>query len=133
MNKSSFHILSANLLSAYKEQVKTAQLARYKALEESELSAEHCSFYTPAAAAFWSNIEGEAVALDAYVQHKRLGLDVLPDYTLKIDALYVAYHVAKSNTCKHENIAEAHRRITKNILPEHRRGKLGTGKKYATT
>src|SRR5690606_5019501 len=40
---------------------------------------------------------------------------------------------AKSNTCKHENIEEAHRIITKNILPEHRRGKLRTGKMYVTT
>jgi len=133
MNKSSFQILPANLLSAYKEQVKTAQLGRYKALEESELSAEHCSFYTPAAAAFWSKIAREDVELDAYVKHKRFGFEFLPDYTRKIDDLYEAYQFAKSNTCKHENIEEAHRIITKNILPEHRRGKLRTGKMYVTT
>src|SRR5690606_37331290 len=80
-----------------------------------------------------SKIEGEDVELDAYVKHKRFGFEFLPDYTRKIDDLYEAYQFAKSNTCKHENIEEAHRIITKNILPEHRRGKLRTGKMYVTT
>lgn len=128
-----FQILPTDLLADYCNTVSEATLKRYEYLHESELSINTFSFYTSVAAVFSSKIEGENIELDSYVKHKRFGIAFLPDYTQKIDDLYNAYQYAKTNPCNANNIYEAHRIITKHILPKHRRGKLRTTNMYVTT
>lgn len=131
--QATFHILPTDLLDAYRHEVSEAQLRRYENLQESELSTENFSFYTSVSAVFSSRIEGEDIELDSYVKYKRFGIEFLPDYTRKIDDLYDAYQFAKTAPCNQENINEAHRLLTKHILPKNRRGKIRTGNMYVTT
>lgn len=128
-----FNILSTGLLERYRQAVAPADLARYKQLQDSELSVADFSFYTSVSAVYSSKIEGESIDLDSYVKHKRFGISFLPDHTQKIDDLYAAYQFAKQNTCDRSNILEAHRILTRHILPEGNRGRVRTGNMYVTT
>jgi Fic family protein len=128
-----FEILPASLLGVYYENISTAYLQKYQALEDSELSLDEFSFYTSVAAVFSSKIEGESIELDSYVKHKRFGVEFLPDYTRKIDDLYNAYQFAKSSKCNKENIALVHQQLTSNILPKSKQGKIRTGNMFVTT
>ncbi len=128
-----FNLLPNTLVEEYIENVTDAFLKKYLLLEESELSVDMFSFYTSVSAVFSSKIEGEPIELDSYVKHKRFGIEFLPDYTRKIDDLYDAYQFAKSNPCNKENIEQAHRIITANILPKQKQGKLRKGNMYVTT
>lgn len=133
MKGTDFTILPDVLLAPYQAAVAEASLAQYAALEESELSMDTFSFYTSVSAVYSSKIEGESIELDSYVKHKRFGIEFLPDHTQKIDDLYGAYQFAKANTCDRSNLVEAHRMLTRHILPEGNRGRIRTGNMYVTT
>ena len=128
-----FQILPTALLPAYCEAVPEAQLRRYEALEDSELSVAAFSFYSSVAAVYSSKIEGEDIELDSYVKHKRFGIEFQPDYTRKVDDLYDAYQFAKTQPCHRENMAQAHGMLTRHFLPENRQGRPRTGMMYVTT
>ncbi|WP_315823448.1 hypothetical protein [Paraflavitalea speifideaquila] len=51
-------------------------------------------FYTSVASVYSSKIEGESIELDSYIKHKRFHIEFQPDYTCKIDDLYLAYQFA---------------------------------------
>ena len=82
-----FQILPTLLLEPYRQAVAVADLERYAALEDSELSVDAFSFYTSVSAVYSSKIEGEDIELDSYVKHKRFGISFLPDHTQKIYTL----------------------------------------------
>ncbi len=128
-----FQILPTLLLEPYRQAVAVADLERYAALEDSELSVDAFSFYTSVSAVYSSKIEGEDIELDSYVKHKRFGISFLPDHTQKIDDLYAAYQFAKVNPCDRANLLEAHRMLTRHILPAGRGGRVRTGNMYVTT
>jgi Fic family protein len=128
-----FNILPLGLLENYRQAVVAASLGEYAQLKESELSVDAFSFYTSVAAVYSSKIEGEDIELDSYVKHKRFGIAFLPDHTQKIDDLYAAYQFAKANACERSKLLEAHRLLTRHILPEGRRGRVRTGNMYVTT
>jgi len=128
-----FHILPVGLYDTYRQAVALASLENYAQLEDSELSVDTFSFYTSVAAVYSSKIEGEDIELDSYVKHKRFGIAFLPDHTQKIDDLYAAYQFAKTKVCDRDNLLEAHRILTRHILPEGRRGRVRTGNMYVTT
>jgi Fic family protein len=133
MKKTGLKILPVSLIEAFSAGISETILKGYERLEDSELSVQNFSFYTSVAAVYSSKIEGEDMELDSYVKYKRFGIEFLPDYTRKIDDLYDAYQFAKKNKCNKKNIEEAHRMLTKHILPESKRGKLRTGNMYVTT
>jgi hypothetical protein len=78
-------ILYADLLPAYREQVRGDLKAAFDALQDAELSTDTFSFYTSVSAVYSSKIEGEDIELDSYIRHKRFGIPLVPDYTQKID------------------------------------------------
>lgn len=133
MEPTEFHILPTSLLAQYRVAVATAGLERYAALQESELSVDAFSFYTSVSAVYSSKIEGEDIELDSYVKHKRFGIAFLPDHTQKIDDLYAAYQFAKANPCDRNTLLEAHRMLTRHILPAGRGGRVRSGNMYVTT
>ena len=133
MERTEFNILPMELLAKYREAVATMGLERYAALEDSALSVDAFSFYTSVSAVYSSKIEGEDIELDSYVKHKRFGIAFLPDHTQKIDDLYGAYQFAKANPCDRNNLLEAHRMLTRHILPAGRGGRVRTGNMYVTT
>ncbi len=133
MEHTEFNILPVELLAAYHEAVADAPLTKYAELQDSELSVDAFSFYTSVSAVYSSKIEGEDIELDTYVKHKRFCIPFLPNHTQKIDDLYEAYQFAKANTCDRNNLLEAHRMLSRHILPEGRRGWVRTGNMYVTT
>jgi len=133
MKETTFKILSAELIDKYCGNVTTEELNTFKNLQESEITIDSFSFYTSVSAVFSSKIEGEDIELDSYVKYKRFGIEYLPDYTQKIDDLYNAYQIAKTEKCNKANIAAAHATLTKNILSKSKQGKLRTGNMYVTT
>ena len=126
-------ILSTALFEEYEKQLPSALQANFSALEDAEISTDTFSFYTSVSSVFSSKIEGEEIELDSYIKHKKFGIEFLPDYTKKIDDLYDTYTFAKSNELNQQNIEEAHRILTKHILPKQHQGKLRQQNMYVST
>ncbi len=128
-----FQLLPTLLMGTYQQAVAAFPLERYRTLQDSELSVEAFSFYTSVSAVFSSKIEGEEIELDSYVKHKRFGIPFRPDHTQKIDDLYAAYQYAQANPCDRNTLLEAHRMLTRHILPAGRGGRVRTSTMYVTT
>lgn len=133
MDRKALSILPTALLEPYRQAVAATTLERYASLQDSELSVDSFSFYTSVSAVYSSKIEGEDIELDSYVKHKRFGIPFLPDHTQKIDDLYAAYQYAQGHACQREHLLEAHRMLTRHILPAGRGGRVRTGNMYVTT
>lgn len=134
MQNIEFKILDTSTLTEFKSFIKNEDLqSDFDKLQESEISIDTFSFYTSVAAVFSSKIEGEDIELDSYVKHKRFGIEFLPDYTRKIDDLYNTYQFAKESALVEKNIIQAHKYLTKHILPKNRQGQIRTGNMYVTT
>lgn len=115
-------IVPDELLSGYLDRVPKELSAAFNALHDAELSASNFSFYTSVASVFSSKIEGEDIELDSYIKHKRDGIPFQPDYTKKIDDLYDAYIFAKNNALNPENVAQAHKLLSKNFVAQNWQG-----------
>jgi Fic family protein len=126
-------ILYADLLPAYREQVRGDLKAAFDALQDAELSTDTFSFYTSVSAVYSSKIEGEDIELDSYIRHKRFGIPLVPDYTQKIDDLYSACTFAKTHALNERNLAEAHKRLSKHLVAANYQGVYRTQNMYVTT
>jgi Fic family protein len=119
-------VIPVDLLAEYRQQVDNTLQSRFDSLTDAEISTDTFSFYTSVASVFSSKIEGEDIELDSYIKHKKFGIAFLPDYTRKIDDLYNAYTFAKNHILNLENMAEAHRLLSRHLLPKHSQGQLRT-------
>jgi len=129
-----FNILPSGLLPAYKAATSEGTLSKgFDLLKDVELSNEGFSFYTSVASVYSSKIEGEPIELDSYIKHKRFGVLFEPDYTRKIDDLYLAYQYAKTSKLCKDTIAEVHVILTKHILAQNWQGRYRGGNMYVTT
>jgi Fic family protein len=126
-------IIPTHLLEEYLKQVPKNIQTAFDVLKDAEISTDTFSFYTSVSSVFSSKIEGEDIELDSYIKHKRFGIEFLPDYTKKIDDLYNAYTFAKTTRLNKENIAEAHKLLSKHIVSIHRQGKIRTQNMYVST
>ena len=126
-------ILPTHLLHDYLEQIPKNLQQTFDALHDAEISNDSFSFYTSVSSVYSSKIEGEEIELDNYIKHKKFGIEYLPDYTKKIDDLYNAYAFAKINVLNQENIYEARKLLTKNIVAKHQQGKLRNHNMYVST
>jgi Fic family protein len=117
-------LLPTQLLEEYKASFKDTIKICFEDLHDSELSIDTFSFYTSVSAVFSSKIEGEAIELDSFIKHKRLGVQYQPDYTQKIDDLYSAYEFAQNNRLNAQLLMQAHVLLTKNILKPQHQGQL---------
>src|SRR5690606_22962709 len=123
----------AELLKQYREQFDPLLQQQFNQLQDSELSAGTFSFYTSVSAVFSSKIEGEAIELDSYIKHKKMGVHFLPDYTRKIDDLYDAYLFAQETELSPGAVKKAHALLTKHILQNTHQGTFRTGNMYVVT
>jgi Fic family protein len=131
--KEKLQIIPTDLLENYLKQVpKTLQTA-FNALKDAEISTDKFSFYVSVSSVYSSKIEGEQIELDSYIKHKKFGIEFLPDYTKKIDDLYNAYIFAKSNELNPNNISEAHKLLSKNIVDKNWQGRFRNQNMYVTT
>lgn len=126
-------LIPTTLLEAYQKQVPAQLQEKFDALKDAEISTDTFSFYTSVSSVYSSKIEGEEIELDSYIKHKKFGIEFLPDYTKKIDDLYGAYTFAKTNALNKENIAEAHRLLSKHIVAKHQQGRLRVHNMYVST
>jgi Fic family protein len=134
MKAKDFQIIPISLLEKYKTITSGDNLIRaFNLLTDAELSTEGFSFYTSVASVYSSKIEGENIELDSYIKHKRFGIEFRPDYTRKIDDLYLAYEFAKENIPNKENIAQVHAILAKHIVAQNWQGKFRNQNMYVTT
>jgi Fic family protein len=126
-------MISSTLYNQYLEHIPQGLDEAFEALHEAELTTEHFSFYTSVASVFSSKIEGEKIELDSYVRYKRDGILFQPDYTKKTDDLYNAYLFAQNHQLNEENLKQAHRLLSKNILSETWQGKYRNQNIYVAT
>ena len=126
-------IIPTYILEKYLQQVPKNIEVVFNELKDAEISTDTFSFYTSVSSVFSSKIEGEEIELDSYIKHKKFGIEFLPDYTKKIDDLYNAYTFAKIAALNKENIAEAHRLLSKHIVAIHLQGKIRTQNMYVST
>lgn len=126
-------IVPAGLLEEYLKQVPPNLKTAFEELTEAELSTGDFSFYTSVASVFSSKIEGENIELDSYIKHKKFGIEFQPDYTRKTDDLYNAYVFAKTAALNKDNIAAAHKLLSKHFIAAHQQGKIRTQNMYVST
>ena len=127
-------IIPADLLNEYCQKVDSNLLqSAFDGLRDADISTDSFSFYTSVASVFSSKIEGEDIELDSYIRHKRFGISFLPDYTRKIDDLYGAYVFAQTNVLNKQNIAQAHKLLSKHIVAKHHQGNIRTQNMYVST
>ena len=126
-------IIPIALLGQYLAAWPGGALAAFDALQDADLSTDDFSFYTSVASVFSSKIEGENIDLDSYVQHKRFGAPYQPDYTRKVDDLYEAYQYAQNHTLTPSTLAEAHKILSRHLLPTSQQGRLRNQHMYITT
>jgi Fic family protein len=133
MNLQNLQILPVYIFEKYGNTADTSLINSFSLLNDSELSVEHFNFYVSVSAVFSSRIEGEAIELDSYIKHRRMGVKYQPDYTRKIDDLYDAYIFAQQNKLNFPNLLKAHAQLTKHILHPSQQGVLRTGNMYVIT
>ncbi len=126
-------IIPTDLIEDYLKQVSKKLGANFEALKDAEISTDTFSFYTSVSSVFSSKIEGVDIELDSYIKHKKFGIEFQPDYTKKTDDLYNAYTFAKTAILNKENIAVAHKLLSKHIIAEHQQGKMRTHNMYVST
>ena len=126
-------IIPTSLLQEYLKQLAKDLKASFDALHDAEISSDSFSFYTSVSSVFSSKIEGENIELDSYIKHKTFGIEFQPDYTKKIDDLYDAYTFAKTSILNKENISEAHKLLSKNLVATHQQGKIRIHNMYVST
>lgn len=134
MKPPGLQILPTALLEDFSKNVSAEELENaFEKLQDAELSNAGFSFYTSVASVYSSKIEGENIELDSYVKHKRFGVQFQPDYTRKIDDLYVAYQFAKDNIPNRENLSKVHGILAKHIVSENWQGRFRNQNMYVTT
>jgi Fic family protein len=133
MTNTTFEILPNSLLDSYKKEFSDEAKQKFESLHDSDLSIDTFSFYTSVSAVFSSKIEGEAIELDSFIKHKRLGVHYQPDYTRKVDDLYNTYVFAQKNRLSEDSLMAAHAMLTRHILQKPQQGKFRTGNMFVIT
>jgi Fic family protein len=95
-------------------------------VKEIEIQADTFNFYTSVSAIASSKIEGEAMEIDSYLKHKLQKVEYLKDLVQKPNDLYEAYIFAQNNILTKKNFFEAHKILSKHLLPLKSRGKVRT-------
>jgi Fic family protein len=127
-------IIQTDLLEQYKLIVSEEQLTTaFNQLHDAPLSIDGFSFYTSVASVYSSKIEGEPIELDSYIKHKRFHIEFQPDYTRKIDDLYLAYQFASEERPGKKTVAEMHMLLAKHVVSTNWLGKFRNQNMFVTT
>jgi Fic family protein len=109
-------IIPNHLLEQYKLIVSEKSLTTaFNQLHDAPLSIDGFSFYTSVASVYSSKIEGDPIELDSYIKHKRFHIEFQPDYTRKIDDLYLAYQFGSEERPGKKTVAEMHMLLAKQV------------------
>jgi len=117
-------ILTSSLLDIYKKAIDINWTNVSLPQQSSLPNVKPFDFYNSVASVYSSKIEGEDIELDSFVKHKFYKVPYQADYTKKADDLFEAYQYAQTNTLTYENVMEAHKILSKNLLSPTARGVL---------
>lgn len=120
-------IIPIELLEDYCSQVDDDLQIKFDDLQDAEISTESFNFYTSVSAITSSRIEGEQMEVDSFIKHKMLNIEYQPDLVQKPNDLYTAYIYAQQNDLTDENFLNAHKLISKHLLPESKQGAYRKG------
>ncbi len=119
-------ILPNKYIEEYKKSLSQSPDILLKAIEPLSMQVDYFQFYSSLSSVYSSKIEGEEIDFDSFFKHKFMNIRFKPDYTRKADDLFSAYEFILSNTISYENLIEAHKLITKNLLPKDQQGYVRT-------
>lgn len=115
-------ILKSNYLAEYKKKLKTSPYYSLKKIKSDNLPVDYFKFYNSVSTVYSSKIEGENIDYDSYFKHKFLNIKFKANYTKKADDLYSAYEFISNANLNNNNLLEAHKILTNNLLPKSQRG-----------
>jgi len=121
-----FKIIKEYLLNKFKSEIKFEPLEIIKSMKKIDIPVDYFQFYKSVSSVYSSKIEGEDIDFDSYFKHKFLNVKFKPNYTKKVDDLYLAYEFIEKNRLNLKNIKKAHSIITSNLLPESQQGLIRT-------
>lgn len=131
--KDKLQIIPTDLLESYLQAAPKDLQKTFDTLEDAEISTDNFNFYVSVASVFSSKIEGDEIELDSFLKHKKFGVEFLPDYTKKIDDMYDAYSFAQTHELNPDNISQAHKLLSKNLVAENWQGKFRHQNMYVMT
>lgn len=117
-------LIDYSLLNVFRSEIKFDLDQAIKSKNDEEIPVDYFEFYNSISSVYSSKIEGENIDYDSFFKHKFLNVKYQPDYTKKADDLFLAYEFIMSNEMNEKNIFEAHKIISKNLLPDSERGKI---------
>ncbi len=118
----SLYLLSDKYFDDYCKGLNVNLAEALQRLNNIELDAKTFTFYTSVAVISSSRIEGEAMELDSYLQHKTQDIEYLPELVQKPNDLYDAYSYARQNHLSEMCFLKSHVLLSRHLLPEMWRG-----------
>ncbi len=115
-------ILTDKLLADFTKAVNESPLVKMDRIKKLEMPVDYFQFYKSVSSVYSSKIEGEDIDFDSYFKHKFLKVKFKVDYTRKADDLFAAYDFAENNRLSLENVKNAHRILSQNLLPKSQQG-----------
>jgi Fic family protein len=119
-----FKIIPTSFFESYENLLTNDVEQDFTKVKEMEIKADTFHFYTSVSVISSSKIEGEAMEVDSYLKHKLQKVTYLKDLVQKPNDLYEAYIFAQNNTLSKKNFLEAHKLLSKHLLPAKARGKV---------
>lgn len=117
-------IIPTILLNSFKNQVDFDPLVSLQEKAAEALPVDYFQFYNSISSVYSSKIEGEQIDYDSYFKHKFLKVPYQPDYTKKSDDLFNAYEYILTCSISENNLLEAHKILSQNLLPNSQRGQI---------
>jgi Fic family protein len=90
--------------------------------ERLDIPVDYFKFYNSVSSVYSSKIEGEEIDFDSFYKHKFLNVKYQADYTKKADDLFAAYEFIYQNRLTFDNLKQAHRILSANLLPKSQQG-----------
>jgi len=119
-------MISDTLKSAFLEAITFDPIQRIATKREEQLPVDYFAFYQAISSVYSSKIEGENIDFDSFYKHKFLGVKYQSDYTKRSEDLFSAYVFIQKNPLTHDHVFQAHRILSKHLLPASQRGKIRT-------
>lgn len=117
-------IILTSFFSSYEKLVTNDIEQDFTKVKEIEIKADTFNFYTSVSVIASSKIEGEIMEVDSYLKHKLQKVNYLKELVQKPNDLYESYIFAQNNTLSKKNFFEAHKLLSKHLLPAKARGKV---------
>lgn len=117
-------ILNYDLFHEYKDSVKESPMETLRQNERVDIEVDYFKFYNSVSSVYSSKIEGEEIDFDSFYKHKFLNIKYKADYTKKADDLFTAYEFIFQNRLTFDNLKQAHRILSSNLLPKSQQGNV---------